>query len=291
MPNYDTNYIIDQVKRRASIPTSQNLFTNQKFIVMINDELKTRIVPTLMALRDDWYSDYTEYTADGATTTYTIPADAVGNKLKSVTIWDNGKQVRVVPRLNTNDLQDSLYGFYVENNSIIFYPNPIETNKTIRLSYFKRTDDLVDMSEAGYISLIAGNDVTISTTLPTTFINGASVQVVNNQNPFNVIWSGTISNIAGSVVTLSSTPTGVTIGNYLCLQGETVFPNIPVEMFPLLSQSIVVKCLEALGDDNGMQSAMANLQQIEFNCKQTLSPKIDGNPKRMMGKNNISRYI
>ena len=146
---YDTNYLIDEVKRRGAVPTSQSLFTVDKFVLMLNDELKTRIVPFLMSFREEWYVTEIDYTADGVTTEYPIPNNAVGSKLRDVSIWENNRMYRSVPRLDPDSLYDANYGFYVKNNKIIFYPNPIDANKTIRLSYFYRTPDLVKTTEAG----------------------------------------------------------------------------------------------------------------------------------------------
>lgn len=291
MAQYDTSYLIEQVKRRASIPTSQELFTNAKLIVMLNDELKTRIVPFLMSMRDDWYATYVEYTSDGTTKEYDIPNDAVGSKLKGISIWENDKMMYDVPRLDPAALYDASHGFYVEATKIIFYPEAPTNNKKIRLYYYKRNSDLVDTSEAGQINLVAGNDVTLALTPPATFITGADVQVVSKQSPFDVKLVTTIANVVGSVVTLTDTPTDVVAGDWLCLANETVFPQIPIELIPSLAQAVCVKCLEALGDSEGMQIAMQAYQQIEFSARATLSPKVDQNVRKIMNRKRISRYL
>jgi len=296
MSNYDTDYLIAQVKRRGTIPTSQSLFTPAKFVLMLDDELKTRIVPFLMALRDEWYVTTLDYTGDGTTTTYPIPADAVGSKLRDVTLWGPGnngnlKMDNNVPRLDPNSLYDANFGFYVQNNNIIFYPHAVENNKTIRFTYFKRVPDLVLTTDAAQISVIASNTVDTVATPPATFVNGASVQIVSSSSPFPVVFSSTITSVVGSTITFADTVTDSSVGGWVCLEGQSVFPQIPIELVPCLCEAVVVKCLEALGDTDGMQSAMANYQQMELSARSTLAPKVDGAVKKIMNRKRLMRYI
>ena len=43
--DFTSTGLIAQIKRRALIPTSQNLFTSSDIIDMLNEELQNRIVP------------------------------------------------------------------------------------------------------------------------------------------------------------------------------------------------------------------------------------------------------
>lgn len=278
------------------MPTSQALFTNAKLVLMLDDELKTRIVPFMMAIREEWYVTYREYTADGQTTVYPIPPDAVGQKLRQISTWDtptNGvyKMCDNIPRLDPDSLFDANFGFYVQGTNIVFYPNPISTQKLIRLYYVKRVDNLVETTAASLITNITGADITTSFTPPATFVPGASVQIVSQNSPFRPVFTSTISNVVGSTVTLANPITNASVGDWLCLTGESVFPQIPIETIPLLCEAVVIKCLEALKDTDGMQAAMANYNQMELSVKATLSPRVDGSPKKIMNRKRIARYI
>jgi len=297
MSMYDSSYLIAQVKRRGSIPTSQQLFTEAKLLLMLDDELKTRIIPLMMSVREEWFLENIDYTADGTTTTYPIPSDAVGQKLSTVSLWNttgnNGalRMVDQMPRLDPNSLYDANYGFYVQNNNVIFYPETVTNGMTIRLAYFKRVDDLVSTSDAEQVEAIASNTIDTVSTPPATFAIGTTLQVVSQSSPFKVVFTSEITNVVGSTITFADTVTNVTVGDWLCLVGETVFPSIPIELIPILCQAVVVKCLEALGDNEGMQSAAANYQQMELGAKITLSPRVDGSVKRVMHRKRLMRYL
>lgn len=296
MSTYDTDYLLAQVKRRASMPTSQSLFTNAKLVLMLDDELKTRIVPFVMSMREEWYVTTLDYTADGTTTTYPIPANAVGSKLRDVALWDTGNNGTLqmqnnVPRLDPDSLYDANFGFYVQKNNIIFYPHAVDNNKTIRFTYFKRVSDLVLTTEAAQVSVIASNTVDTASMPPSTFVNGASIQIVSASNPFEIVFESTITNVVGSTITFADTVTDVTEGDWVCLAGQSVFPEIPIELIPCLCEAVVIKCLEALGDTDGMQSAMANYQQMELSARSTLAPRVDGAVKKIMHRKRLIRYL
>ena len=290
MPDYTTTGLIEQVKRRISIPPSQNLITTARFISILNDELQTRIVPFLMSMREEWFVTYVDYSTDGTTSEYDIPSDAVGQKLRDVQLWQNGKQYKNVPRLAPEQLVDSYFGFYVQNNKIIIYPDALASGYTLRISYFKRTNDLVSTNDAGYISTASSNQITLSTTPPATFINGAEIDIISKNSPFITKETKTISNVVGSTITFTTNTTAVT-GDYACVSGESVYPNIPIECIAMLCQSAGIRVLESLGDTEGLQIAMANYAQIEQSAKATLSPKVDGEVKRVINRRRLMRYI
>jgi hypothetical protein len=290
MPDYTTSGLIEQTKRRISMPTSQSLITTDRFISILNDELQTRIVPFLMSFREEWFVNYIDYATDGITTEYTIPSQAVGSKLRDVQIWENGKQYLNVPRLAPEQLSDSFFGFYVQNNKIIIYPNPLQTGKTLRLTYFKRLNDLVSTSSAGYITTVGSTSVSVAGTPPNTFVNGALIDIISKSSPFSVKETLEISTVVGSTINFTTATTAIA-GDYACVSGESVFPEIPSECIPMLCQSAGIRCLEALGDTEGLQIAMANYIQIENSAKATLSPKVDGEVKRVQNKRRLMRYI
>jgi hypothetical protein len=208
-----------------------------------------------MSFREEWFVNYVDYATDGITTEYTIPSQAVGSKLRDVQIWENGKQYLNVPRLAPEQLSDSFFGFYVQNNKIIIYPNSLQTGKT-----------------------------------PNTFVTGALIDIISKSSPFSVKETLEISTVVGSTINFTTATTAIA-GDYACVSGESVFPEIPSECIPMLCQSAGIRCLEALGDTEGLQIAMANYIQIENSAKATLSPKVDGEVKRVQNKRRLMRYI
>ena len=294
MAQYDTDYLIAQVKRRASLPTSQNLFTDAKLVLMLDDELKTRLVPFMMSFQDNWFIARQSYSGDGSTTTFAIPSNAVGQKLKDISIWSGGTpKYSNVPRVEYENLAYATFGYYLEGTQVKFYPpsKAPATGDTVELTYYRRVSNLVGTSEARAISAISSLDIDSSTTLPSTFTTGTEIQIVSKSSPFSIVWTGEIANITGNTITLDSTPTGVSVGDWICLAGETVFAEIPIECIPMLCQSVVIRCMEAMNDREGLKNATDNFQQIQSSTLDTISPRVDSSPAKIFTGNKLMGYL
>ena len=85
--DFTSTGLIAQIKRRALIPTSQNLFTDSDLIAMLNEELQNRVIPYILSVREDYFLTYDEYTQNGSTTEIDIPTNAIGNKINQVNIY------------------------------------------------------------------------------------------------------------------------------------------------------------------------------------------------------------
>lgn len=291
MPDYTTRGLIENVKTRGSIPTTQPLFKNENFAALANDELQSLIVPLIMSVREEHFVTSKDYTIVQNQAAYDIPADAIGMKLRDVVYLQDPNRPQnqtSLPRLQPEDIAGAYIdyaqpsGFYIQGNSVVLYPAP-QYSGTLRLTYFKRCSELVDNSQAGKITNVDSNtnEVTLSV-VPNTWTTSDLVDVVNVNPPFNTVSEDLqIVAVNGFTLTLSSVA-GLSVGNWVCLQDETVVPQIPVECHRVLAQATVVKVLEALGDDGGMQRAQAKLNELTSNMTTILNPRVDGEPKKIV---------
>jgi hypothetical protein len=62
-------------------------------------------------------------------------------------------------------------------------------------------------------------------------------------------------------------------------------PQVPYDMFPLLVQRGVIKVLEALGDTQNLTIAERRYQDMAADFARTVSPRIDGAPKKIVNRN------
>lgn len=79
------------------------------------------------------------------------------------------------------------------------------------------------------------------------------------------------------------------VGDVLALQEETIIPQIPVELHSMLSQRVVMRCLEALGDTQGLQNAAAKLQEMEFKTGAMLDDRVEGAPEKIVNRHSFLR--
>ena len=163
---YTTTQLVAAIKRRGSIPSSQQLFTTEDFVALANDEMETVIVPSIMSVREEYFVGYTDIAVASSNTPVevNIPADAIGQKLRDVCWVDTNGQLTSIPRLELEQASGTIQldsygqssGFMVRANKIILYPSNQGTG-TLRLYYFKRPMQLASSQNSGQITAINEN--------------------------------------------------------------------------------------------------------------------------------------
>ena len=169
--DYTITTLIASVKRRCSVPTAQSLFQNTDFASLLSEEMQSIIVPIIMSEQEDYFIHYKDMTIDGTTKEFRIPDRAIGGKLKDVGFYNSsGDTLNLRPRLSIDDYGNrrgnfvsSLTGYYLRDNKIVFKPAPNNTAESLRVYYYRRPSNLVQLSETGKITNIDGQTVTIDT--------------------------------------------------------------------------------------------------------------------------------
>lgn len=293
--DYTTAGLISAIKRKASVPANQNLFTDADFAEILDGELRTYIVPLLMRVREEYLVTSSDTSIVSGTASYEIPAQAVGKKLRSLyQVTDAGDLVEI-PRLNPEDIAIDRrlvrpYGYYVQGDNIVLYPSPTSSG-TLRMFYYRRPNKLVKTSYAAKVSNInvGANEVTCES-VPSAWTTNTLLDCIDKEPSFKVNLEGTqASLIAGYILTLpAATVALLEVGDWIAETGESPLPQAPVETFDLLEQAAILKVLEAMGDQSGgFQAAAAKLQQLEANVIDMISPRVDGNPKKITSNRGI----
>src|SRR5690606_8653031 len=99
----------------------------------------------------------------------------------------------------------------------------------------------------------------------------------------------TITGISGTTIEFSSLPDELAVGDYVCLAGESPVPQIPVEFHALLAQEVVVKVLEALGKST--KDAKDDLKTLKENLPNLITPRVQGESRRVVNRRPITRYV
>ena len=291
--DFTSTGLIAQIKRRALIPTSQNLFTSSDIIDMLNEELQNRIVPYILNTREDYFLTYDEITQDGTQTEIDIPYDAIGNKINQITLYTSTTDdsfFATIPRLTPSQINDYFGGYYIEGNKIKLYPKAIASGK-LRIYYYKRPSEIVVSTRWAIVSTINTNtSIVCSTNLPANITTGSSIDIVKNIQPWDTTRETTAGTVSGATVNLSNTP-DISVGYYVCSKDESPFAQIPQDTIPLLIQSVVVRMMEYMGDTNGLQSGLLTYAQMESDNRGLISPRVDAQPKKISVKNRLSRYL
>jgi len=233
---------------------------------MLNEELQNRIVTYIMSVREDYLLKYNDILQDGSTKEFTIPYNAIGNKLNSVSLYDNRDSnsfnISHVPRLALSQINE-MAGYYLEGNKIKVTPQAFNSGY-LRVYYYRRPSDIVPLTSVGLISSIVTNTSITCASLPNTITTGTEIDIVSNDSPFQTIKSVTAGTVAGSVINLSDT-SDIESGFYVCL--------------------------EYMGDANGLQNSMLTYAQMESDNRNLISPRVDGQPKKIVSSKRLQRHL
>ena len=291
--DFTSTGLIAQIKRRALIPTSQNLFTDSDLIAMLNEELQNRVIPYILAVREDYFLTYNEYIQNGSTTEIDIPKNAIGNKINQVNIYTASSDdsfFASVPRLTVSQINDYYGGYYIQGSKIKIFPQAI-TSGQLRIYYYRRPSEIVATSRTAVISTVNTNtSIVCSTNLPANITTGSSIDIVSNEQPWDTITERTAGTVLNATLDLTDT-TDIETGFYVSSRGESPFAQIPQDTIPLLIQAVVVRMMEYMGDNNGFQSAILTYAQMESDNRNLITPRVDAQPKKISAHRRLSRYL
>lgn len=283
----NTSQLIASIKLKGSFPTD-NFFSISDYLSILNDQLKLDIIPLLMRLNEDYFLADKDYPIT-AGATYRIPKRAIGSKLRDVKIIDVGGNYRNLPRLYEEDRASAQSGYYIKKNSVELSKDI--TAGTLRLSYFAAPNTLVSTTSCGQITSIESdlNQVTVASA-PSTFINGASIDLIQNNNPYDVMSMDIpIVSISGTTITFSALPVGIEIGDWIALSGQSPVATIPEELQPVLVQSALCTCLTSK-KDNSAQVEMQKLEMMKTSAITMLDPRVES-PDTKIRPNGILNHF
>jgi hypothetical protein len=284
------------------IPDDTATFEDIDLLEIANEEIDVEILPSLMSLNEEFLVTHVDIPVEQGKNRYEIPYRAVANKVRDIMLM-SGSQVYEVSRINLERLSDYSYGSnhrenlaYVENNEIVFMSTTSSGYDKIRIYYYRSPSRLVETKRTAQITNINLNTGVIRVNkVPDNFLTDSAF----GQSPvFDFISASTpnkIYNFDVEAVTINSInseltfnisdiPSSLSVGDYVCESQETIIPQIPTEMHPLLAQSVAVHVLESLGDQEGLASAKARLAQMSKNVLAMTENRIEGSPKKIVAR-------
>lgn len=299
MRNYTTEGLMENIKRRGSIPADQSTLGTDEMLAIADDELQTVIVPMVMSLRADHFLTYTDYET-GDDVEFSIPDDALNRNLRSVVFVEADGTENALTRIEFDDesaapdFQRRSFNrgaYYIRADSVKLYPRAVP-GKTLRLHYYRLPNKLVPVTEAALVlSVDYDNNVVTTSGVPATWATGDVVCCVQGRPGFQLRFPAQTTVEVSSPTVILEDASDVQAGDWLALEGESPIPQVPVEAHPILAQAALVKILEALGDSKGIEISEAKLQQILKNYLQVASPRVEEAPKLFVSRNRLLNHL
>ncbi|MFN9916610.1 MAG: hypothetical protein ACK53L_28725, partial [Pirellulaceae bacterium] len=80
----------------------------------------------------------------------------------------------------------------------------------------------------------------------------------------------------------ASIPANFGPGDQVSLAEETSIAQLPTDLQSLLSQRVAARCLEALGDQQGLAAANAKISEIEQKAATIIDARVEGSPMKVV---------
>lgn len=294
--------LIESIKRRAMLPSDQNTFTDQDFLDMLNEEIAYFGVPHLLSTHEEYLLRFEDETITGDTNKYRIPYRAVGNKLRDVSYVDTADNVYELSRVsvedlseyNDNQLNSYTDSFYIQGDKIILLDQQ-SVNGVVRKYFYLKPNTLVKNDEGAVISAIDRNTGTITlSNFPTTFSNLPKMDFIQSKAPNKIyLYDKTPTAVNANTKTITfataDIPEQLEVGDYINLACQSIVPQLPTELHPILAQRVAVACLEALGDTEMFQVASGRLQMMEKATLDLIDNRVEGAPEKVNNRHSTLR--
>ena len=278
-----TDEIIANIAVKGSFP-DDSYFTNAQMLTILNDEMKLTVSPLVMKLNEDYFIKDQDYTISTGTS-YKLPSRILGGKIRDIKLVDSSGGYTNLNRLFEEDRATNLTGYYLSRNSITLSPNI--TTGTLRVTYFLRPSDLVlTASVAQILSIDSTTQVTVSS-LPSTFTLSTPIDFIQSNDILDI--NITIQGISGTSLTFTSIPTGLAVGDYICLAGQSPVPLIPEDLHPILIQAALVVCLSSKKDKSA-SFEIEKLERMKLSMVEMLDPRVESNDTKARGQGILSLF-
>ncbi len=296
-PGYTVDSLVTKLRNRYINPNAISLFQDADIVSLLDDELRSTLIPVITSVREEFWVK-TQDTPINGSTSYTIPSNAAGGVLRDVVFVDTQGNEIDLQQLSPAHIKATFpfgyqlplytFGYYWQNDQIKPYPQQAQnaTGYILRMKPIRRPNDLTLSTNCGQITNIATNVLTLGN-VPTDWTTSTTFDIIQNAPQFTAIAeAATITNISGSMITLTAVPTGLADGMWVCPTTTSCIPQIPYEGFGLLIESAIVAMCNSLGDSQGSGLHEKYRDKNRQDFIDLITPRSQLGTKKIVNRNN-----
>lgn len=298
--------LIESIKRRGSIPTSQSTFEDTDFLAFANEEMDIGLVPSVLQYHEEYFVYEAEAPLTASTSRYAIPERAIGTKIRTVHYQDSNDNLYEMSRISPDDVafyqqsSGNYYShYYIQNNHIVLTPDVgAAPSGSLRITYYLRPNRLVSEDSVGIITAIATTTITIDSVvttvksltlsrMPSAFSTTAPCDLLearggHRTKAMDVSPLSIDATAKKAYFTPGDMPSDLVVGDHVALAGECIIPQLPDDLHSVLAQRVIARCVEALGDTEGLKAANVKLVEMETKTAGLIDNRSEGNPLKVV---------
>lgn len=287
---YTTANLLEEIKQRCATPANQITYSDTDFLRLAYEELLSYIVPLFMKIREEYLIREKDYTITSSTTEVIIPDRALGGSLRDVLYVDSAGNTHSVALLDSEQ-RERIDNSYYQDFMVYLIWDKLKlvgtvAPGTLRVPYYIRPGKLVETSDVGKITNIntSTGELTLDS-VPSDFTTSLSYDLISAQGtyPYHSI-DLTASAVGASSITFTASdlPSDLAVNDYVVVAGESVLPQIPRELQPLLAMRTVMMVLDSNGDYAARDKAEGEVNKMEERLLNIVSPRVQGEPKKIV---------
>jgi hypothetical protein len=290
----NTTEFLENLSRAVTVPTYQPRFKQSDQLALAYDEQKTKIVPMLLGIGQNYLLFREEQTVLAGTRSVSFPYRAIARAAKQVFYKgpDDDSPVELVKiELTQVQWRETDTGrpqaFVLFGDEVRLYPKP-QVDGLIVFAYYFKPSKPVEMTYTATITAVGIDTLTVSTAVPKNIKIGSLCDITKVRPGHSLIYiDKTVSGIAGTVITLAGFDalnpiTGVSIGDSISLAGETSILQYPEEAADVHVQATAVRILQTLSVPEQLKLAQDEYMAKVRMVREIMAPRIEDQPTIIM---------
>lgn len=301
MIDYTVDALIEKLKTRGTIPTSQSLFLPADFVDIMSDVMHDTVVPAIVSVREEYFVTYTDQAIVANQAAYRIPIRAVGGMLRDVVLVNSAGTEISIPRLDPESqksspsiVSQSTYGFKLRGDEVVLIPTPGSANgDSVRFYYERRPNNLILQAQAAKIltfstvTKIVGIDAT-----PSNFAVTDTFDIIRPDPIFSSVGDDiALTTLSGTNLTFTAAlPSGIAANQWIAEAGFSPVPQIPYEAGLWLVHEALCATMEGMADNAGLTNARKKADRLKENFLKIITPRVHGSPQKIVQRSGVFDY-
>lgn len=296
--NFLVDYLITQVQYTALVPNSQSQFQSPQILAYMNNEMRLNVGSFIKSIQEEYFIASLQYPVQ-AGGSYTIPQRCMGGAMRQIVLVDSSGNWIDITKMALEDIVITSYtfytlpiwnyGYYMMNDKAYLFPQNgnTQTQYTLQINYERQPNELLLSTSCGQITAINSGtkQVTVNFVDPA-WTTSTTFDIIQNLPQFTSIQDDqTITNISGNILTFSSLPTGLAVGQWVAPSGMSPIPQIPYACFPILVLRTAIRIGVALGDAQLVSTLKDDLVKAEEAAMKMLTPRVENDQKIIVNRN------